>query len=188
MRIWLGGASNWVSFSSQDLPTFPGIGERDRLDHHTFVGPTNAARTRLTSNINPTDVFDNRFLLRGRGWGPIHRTPAFPAFPTLSLSWHHSPASVLLSPGRARNPTNQGERQLMLDRQSSQAVDKRTASDCCNKPYRPLVPWWTGSRLFREVTLQLAEEATSQNFGSPAAFTSISPRGIASWGYTQTII
>ncbi len=30
-----------------------------------------------------------------------------------------------------------GERQLMLDRQSSHAVDFREAVNCCNKPYRP---------------------------------------------------
>ncbi len=56
----------------------------------------------------------------------------------------------------------------MLDRQSSRAVDFREAADCCNKPYRPFWPWWTGSRLFREVTLQVSEQATSQNFGSPS--------------------
>jgi len=66
----------------------------------------------------------------------------------------------------------------MLDRQSSRAVDFREAADWCNKPYRPFWPWWTGSRLFREVTLQVSEQATSQNFGSPAAFTSISSKGI----------
>src|SRR5258707_325163 len=84
-----------------------------------------------------------------------------------------------LSLRRARNPTNQGERELMLDRQSSHAVDFRVAGSCCNKPYRPLRPWWTGSRLSREVTAQVSEQATSQIFGSPAALTSISSRGIA---------
>ena len=94
-----------------------------------------------------------------------------------------------LSLRRARNPTNQGERELMLDRQSSLCgfVLRETAG-CCNKPYRPLRPWWTGSRLFQEVTVQVSEQATSQNFGSPAASTSISSRGITLGGYTQTII
>jgi len=67
----------------------------------------------------------------------------------------------------------------MLDRQSSHAVDFRVAASCCNKPYRPLRPWWTGSRLSQEVTVQVSEQATSQNFGSPAALTSISSREIA---------
>jgi hypothetical protein len=45
-----------------------------------------------------------------------------------------------------------------------------------------LKPWWTGSRLFPEVTVQVSEQATSQNLGSPAAFTSISSGGITPWG------
>ena len=36
-----------------------------------------------------------------------------------------------------------------------------------------------GSRLFQEVTVQVFEQATSQNFGSPAAFISIFSREIA---------
>src|SRR2546421_3756111 len=88
-----------------------------------------------------------------------------------------------LSARQARNPTNQGERELILDRQSSpDGFVLRETPDCCNKPYRPLRPWWTGSRLFQEVTVQVAEQATSQNLGSPAASTSISPRGIPPWG------
>src|SRR5258708_33743189 len=80
---------------------------------------------------------------------------------------------------RARNPTNQGERQLMLDRQSSSGgLVFREAADCCNKPYRPLMPWWTGSRLSEEVTVQIIEQATSQNLGSPAASTSIPLEGL----------
>src|SRR5712692_5215191 len=96
---------------------------------------------------------------------------------SLSISWRHSSASLPLFLQQARNPTNQGERQLMLDRQSSPGglVFRETAG-CCNKPYRPLVPWWTGSRLSREVTVQVSEQATSQNLGSPAAYTSISSR------------
>ena len=94
-----------------------------------------------------------------------------------------------LSARRARNPTNQGERELILDRQSSpDGFVLRETAGCCNKPYRPLRPWWTGSRLIQEVTVQLPEQATSQNFGSPAALTSISSRGIPLGGYTQTII
>ncbi len=97
--------------------------------------------------------------------------------PSLSISWRHSSASLSLLLQPARNPTNQGERQLMLDRQSSPGglVFRETAG-CCNKPYRPLVPWWTGSRLSREVTVQVSEQATSQTIGSPAASTSISSR------------
>src|SRR5215472_14933884 len=55
-----------AQFLFPDLPTLPGIGEGDRLDHHAFVRPTHAARTRLASDIHPTDVFDARFLLRRR--------------------------------------------------------------------------------------------------------------------------
>jgi|SRR6266567_4331460 len=54
-----------VQFLFPDLPTLSGIGEGDRFDHHTFVGPTDAARTGLASNVNPTDILDGRFLLRG---------------------------------------------------------------------------------------------------------------------------
>src|SRR5260221_3795472 len=99
--------------------------------------------------------------------------------PSLSISWRHSSASLPLLLQPASNPTNQGERQLMLDRQSSPGglVFRETAG-CCNKPYRPLVPWWTGSRLSREVTVQVSEQATSQNLGSPAASTSISSKRI----------
>src|SRR5258707_10347920 len=43
-----------------------------------------------------------------------------------------------LSLRRARNPTNQGERELMLDRQSSpDGFVLRETAGCCNKPYRP---------------------------------------------------
>jgi hypothetical protein len=31
----------------------------------------------------------------------------------------------------------------------------REATGCCNKPHRPFVPWWTGSRLEKEVTIHL---------------------------------
>ena len=51
-----------VQFLFPDLPTLSGIGERDRFDHHTFVGPANATRTGLASDINPTDVLDDRSL------------------------------------------------------------------------------------------------------------------------------
>ena len=70
----------------------------------------------------------------------------------------------------------------MLDRQSGLAALGCEPQDARNKPYRPLKPRWTGSRLFQEVTVQVFEQATSQNFGSPAAFTSISSREIASQG------
>src|SRR5256884_5228749 len=53
----------------------------------------------------------------------------------------------------------------------------------------PILPWWTGSRLFQEVTVQIPEQATSQHFGSPAAYTSIlSRRTSPSENYAQTII
>src|SRR5258708_27584719 len=48
------------------------------LFHHAFVRPTNAARTELASQINPTHVLDRRFLFRrGSRWNRIHRAPAF---------------------------------------------------------------------------------------------------------------
>jgi hypothetical protein len=75
----------------------------------------------------------------------------------------------------------------MLDRQSSHAVDFRVAGSCCNKPYRPLRPWWTGSRLSREVTAQVAEQATSPNFGSPAALT-VYPPGELPLGATPKLL
>jgi hypothetical protein len=70
----------------------------------------------------------------------------------------------------------------MRDRQSRLAALGCEPQDARNKPYRPLRPRWTGSRLFQEVTVQVFEQATSQNIGSPAAFTSISSREIASQG------
>ena len=48
-----------------DLPAFPGIGESDRLDLHSFVRPAHTARTRLAANVNPTDICDRRFLCGG---------------------------------------------------------------------------------------------------------------------------
>src|SRR5260221_1919068 len=83
-----GWSIQMAQFLFPDLPAFPGIGERDRLDHHTFVGPTNAARTGLASNVNPTDILDGRFLLRGSGWSSIHRTPAFASFLISVISCH----------------------------------------------------------------------------------------------------
>src|SRR5947209_4499309 len=64
----------------------------------------------------------------------------------------------------------------MLDRQSGPAT-LGEPQDARNKPYRPFLPWWTGSRLFQEVTVQIPEQATSQHFGSPAAYTSILSEG-----------
>jgi len=77
-----------VQFLFPDLPACPGIGECDRFDHHTFVGSTNAARTGLASNVNPTDILDGRFLLRGSRWSSPHRTPAVPSFPVCVISCH----------------------------------------------------------------------------------------------------
>src|SRR2546421_8466180 len=51
-----------------DLPTLSGIGKGERLDDHGFVGSANAARTGLASDINSTDVLDDRSFLRGSGW------------------------------------------------------------------------------------------------------------------------
>jgi hypothetical protein len=63
----LAGRSIQVAqFLFPDLPALPGIGKGDRLDHHAFVRPTNAARTGLASNIDPTHILDRRFL-RGSG-------------------------------------------------------------------------------------------------------------------------
>ncbi|MFL5665209.1 MAG: hypothetical protein ACJ8BW_28275 [Ktedonobacteraceae bacterium] len=73
----------------------------------------------MASNINPADVLDRRFLRGSRGYRPIHRTPALTSF------FHPCP-SPPVPPfdlwQRARNPADQGERQLMLDRQSSLAA------------------------------------------------------------------
>ena len=66
MRIWLGGASNWFSFSSQICQPSLALAKRIALFHHTFVGSTNAACTGLTSDINPADILERRFL-RGSG-------------------------------------------------------------------------------------------------------------------------
>jgi hypothetical protein len=77
---------------------------------------------------------------------------------------------------RARNPTDQGERQLILDGQSSLAAFVCKPQDARNKPRRPLEPQWTGSSLFQEVSVQLAEQASSQNFGSLAVSTGL-PHG-----------
>src|SRR5439155_7170290 len=106
-----------------DLPPLSGIGKGDRFDDHTFVGSANATRTGLASDINPTNVLDDRSFLRGSGWRHLHCSPSFLRhFPSLFISSHHSPASILLPPRQARNPASQGERQLMLDRQSSLAA------------------------------------------------------------------
>jgi hypothetical protein len=58
----------------------------------------------------------------------------------------------------------------------------------CNKPHRPFVLWWTGSRLEKEVTVHLtAEQATSQYSGSPAASISIFPYGVISLPPTKVL-
>ncbi|MFL5666819.1 MAG: hypothetical protein ACJ8BW_36540 [Ktedonobacteraceae bacterium] len=85
MRIWLGEASNWLSFSSQTRPSLLGIGKGDRLDHHTFIRPTNTACTGLASNINPAHACERGFLRGGNRWSCPHRTPASP--------WFHSPCA-----------------------------------------------------------------------------------------------
>jgi hypothetical protein len=178
MRIWLGGASNWFSFSCQICQ--PSLALANVIDLTTTLLwgrqmqpaqdwlPISIPQTYLITDSSSEGADEVLFIAHLLS---LH-------FPSLSISWRHSPTSFLLSLRRARNPTNPGERQLMLDRQSSLAVDFREVVGCCNKPYRPFLPWWTGSRLFREVTVQLAEQATSQDFGSPAAFSSISSRWI----------
>jgi hypothetical protein len=125
-----------AQFLFPDLPTFPGIGERDRLEHHTFVGPTNATRTGLASNVNPTDILDGRFLLGGSGWSSPHRTPAFTSFPISVIFCHRGE--------RETRPTRVSV-SACPDRQSGpyDFVFRETAA-CCNKPYRPLRPWWDG--------------------------------------------
>src|SRR5258708_7575735 len=74
-----------AQFFFPDLPSLSGISKGNRLGHHAFVGPANAAHTGLASNINPTDVFDRRFLRRGSRWSCSHHTPASP--------WFHFPCA-----------------------------------------------------------------------------------------------
>jgi hypothetical protein len=74
----------------------------------------------------------------------------------------------------------------MLDRQSSLA-GLCEPQDARTKPSRPLRPRWTGSRLSQEVTVQLPEQATSQNFGSPA-HTSLVSRGITPQETTHKLL
>src|SRR6266699_4201169 len=62
------------------FPDLPALGKDDRLDYHALVGPTDAARTGLASDINPTDVLDRRFLRRGNRLRCTPHTPASPWF------------------------------------------------------------------------------------------------------------
>src|SRR5258708_4991588 len=106
-----------AQFLLPELPSLPDIGKSNRFDHDAFVEPENAAHAGLASNINPTDILDRHVLRRE----------------CRCRCFHHTPACLLLSPSlvilfdatirllAARNPTDRGERQLMLDRQSSPA-------------------------------------------------------------------
>jgi len=58
----LGESIELAQFLFPDLPTFPALANRIGLTTTLFVGPTNATRTGLASNINPTDILDACFL------------------------------------------------------------------------------------------------------------------------------
>jgi hypothetical protein len=132
----------------------------------------------LASDINPTDVLDRRFLCRGNRWSCTHHSPASPWFNSPCACRPMSLITVLSEkpdqPGRTSAHAGSAIKPMQLS--FEQPLDAR------NKPHRPLKPWWTGSRLSPEVTVQVSEQATSQNFGSPAAFTSISSGGITPKG------
>ncbi len=64
----------------------------------------------------------------------------------------------------ARSPAHQGERDLILDRQSSPEDPSGETTGCCNKPYRPFLLWRAGSRLLKVVTVR--EQATGCDSGS----------------------
>jgi len=140
-------------FLFQHLPSSLDIGKGDRPDHHTFVGPTNAARTGLASNVNPTHVPGRGFLLRGGSrWSHIHHTPAF--VDSLHPWIFHLVLSVTEMNEREARPSRVSVSSYRIGN-LAHVTAFREATGCCNKPYRPFVPWWTGSRLEKEVTIHL---------------------------------
>lgn len=55
-------------------------------------------------------------------------------------------------------PSNQGRRELILDRQS--VYMSKGTRERCNKPHRRLEPWWAGNSLLL-VVLVLSSQATN---------------------------
>ncbi len=143
MRICLGTASNRLSFSnSTSQPSFAlakvtGLTTTLLSGRHTQPAhdwlPTSIPQTYLmgASSCEEPDVVWLMFHLLVR------------AEPSLCFS----PVRPFDLDQQARNPTDQSERQLILDGQSSLAACVRVPLDARNKPHRPFEPQWTGSSL-----------------------------------------
>src|SRR5258708_14694588 len=183
MRMWLGGASNWLSFSSQIGQPSLALAKVTALSHRAFIGPTDAAHTRLASDIHPTDILDRRLPLREADGVVLMVHLLSLAFP---IPVHFLRCTLATRDPRARNPTYQGERQLMLDRHSSLATldQSRWLLQQAVSTLDALV----GGQLSLEGG-SLFPHATSQNVGSPAPPSTISPSVSNSpHVHTQTII
>src|SRR5712692_3791866 len=138
MRICLGTASNRVSFSNNtSQPSFAlakvtGLITTLLSGRHTQPAqdwlPTSIPQTYLmgASSCEEPDVV----------WLMFHLLVL--AEPSLRFS----PVRSFDLDQRARNPTDQGERQLILDGQSSLAALVCEPQDARNKPHRPLEPQW----------------------------------------------
>jgi hypothetical protein len=59
-----------AQFLFPDAPALSRMSKGGRLDHDAFVGSSDAPRTKLASDVNPTDVFDLSPLDEGGRWGP----------------------------------------------------------------------------------------------------------------------
>ena len=80
---------------------------------------------------------------------------------------------MLLDIAEAReNPDHPGRASAHTGSAISPGEFPKAPPGSCNKPYRPFEPWWAGSRLSQEVTVQQAKQAPSHDSGSLTVSTS----------------
>jgi len=136
--------------------------------------------TGLASNINPTDVLDNRFLLRGNRWSPIHRTPAFPSFP-ISVHFLASFSGVFPSlAGASVSSCWIGNQAMRLTFEKPLTVATSLID--------PFDPGGRGAVSSRRSLFRYLNRPQAKTSALPLLSPVYPPEGLPLGGYTQTII
>src|SRR5258708_4287594 len=142
MRIWLGGASNWFSFSSQIC--------QPSLALANVIGLS-------------TTLLSGRVMQPAQDWLPISIPQTYLMVAPceegadgvlliahlLQASFHHPCLFPVTEASDKPGQPGRALARVRIGNQASAVLSAQETAGCCNKPYRPLRLWWTGSRLLK---------------------------------------